>query len=150
MTSSHPPSAGFEFGTHSTSPDFHQLYMAIIVNAYAWLQELQLHVLRSLLHKYCEVSTHTASWRIPWLACFVNFPLNSKNTKISPTKRSCRSGCANHRNWEMLYNIAKLHWPLQKESREIAFHVLAQAWAKEEMYTAYTSSSVSPVHMQFR
>jgi len=26
------------------------------------------------------------------------FPLNSKNTKISPTKRPCRRGCANNRN----------------------------------------------------
>jgi len=29
---------------------------------------------------------NTASWRIPWLACFVNFPLNGKSTKFSPTK----------------------------------------------------------------
>jgi len=43
-------------------------------------------------------ATRTASWRIQWLACFINFPLNSKNTKTSPTKRPCGRGCANHRN----------------------------------------------------
>jgi hypothetical protein len=40
----------------------------------------------------------TASWRIRWLACFANFPLNSKNTKFSLIKRPCGSGCANHQN----------------------------------------------------
>ena len=28
------------------------------------------------------------------------FPLNSKNTKTSPTKRPCGHGCANNRNWQ--------------------------------------------------
>jgi len=26
-----------------------------------------------------QLPAQRASWRIPWLACFVNFPLNSKN-----------------------------------------------------------------------
>ena len=28
-----PPSADFKFGTHSISPNYHQLYMAIVANA---------------------------------------------------------------------------------------------------------------------
>ena len=56
---------------------------------------------------------NTTSWRIPWLACFVNFPLNSKNTKISPTKRPCGSGCANHRNWRDAVLPAHLKTPRQ-------------------------------------
>ena len=61
MTNFHPPSAGFEFGTHSTSPNRHQLYMAIVANIYAWLQELQLFAIGlhsvAIFVKYRDVST---------------------------------------------------------------------------------------------
>ena len=58
-----PPSAGFEFGTHSIPPNCHQLYIAIVANAYAWLQGLQLSAtgLHSVVIfvKYREVPTRT-------------------------------------------------------------------------------------------
>jgi len=47
---------------------------------------------------YTDVGEHTPSRQFRWLACFFNFPLNSKNTKTFPTKRPSRRGCANHRN----------------------------------------------------
>jgi hypothetical protein len=89
------------YSIYSTSTSESFLASQSLVGCQARCQVRQLRRLRASCVKYVNYINYTLL-STPVVSAATSarpyFPLNSKNTKTSPTKRPCRRGCASHRS----------------------------------------------------